>query len=481
MNRRILGPAAGALLAGVFLASGQLSRWGDWLLLGVYFVLYPLYLLNPRLATSFASAYAIGLVVGRWVLHWYPSHWAWPEAVTLLALIGVPHLFQILRRKRQDEFDSVHGRRKSQYDDLARDTETLQKENHKIERQLQDIGHLYDVMREAGSTLNVQEMLTLAREHTEHMFNLPHFVMAMLSEDGKQYEIKVSSGCDDSQFKSLYVDADPTRLAARLAKERRTLWVEKLAEHPEYARLADLSIQSFVFIPFVVQNQVIGFFSSYSSGREHLNPEKYTNLQIFFNQISIGLQKALLYEKVQRLSITDGLTRLYSHRYFRQRLDEELILVKRYASPLTLLMLDIDHFKNYNDSYGHVAGDQVLMETAKILKEICDVTHFVARYGGEEMVVLAPEVAKAQGTELAERIRRGIENRVFKVGQESTRVTVSMGVAAYPQDAESAVELITQADKALYSAKEGGRNRVVEFHPGLRTFEKKIDTPEDQG
>jgi len=465
MPSPILG-LLGVVAAIALLGAGADPRWAEWFVRIPLLLLYPLYFVHPGMGFAFGGTYAVGVLVGHFGLGLYPRCWAWPEALVMISLASVPWLFERLRVRRQAQFDEVHGERKNEYESLVRVSESIQRENGKIEKQLRDIGRLYDVMRDAGSTLNVQEMLALAREHTERMFGLPHFVMAMLSEDGKRFEIKVSSGCDESLFRGQEVALDPTRLAAHLAKERRTVWVEEVGERPEFSRLAELSIRSFAFIPFVVQNQVIGFFCAYSSGGDFLDPERFTNLQIFFNQISIGLQKALLYEKVQRLSITDGLTRLFSHRYFRLRLDEELILVKRYTSQLSLLILDIDHFKRYNDSYGHVAGDQVLMETAKILKEICDVTHLVARYGGEEMVVLVPEATKEQGLELAERIRAGMDEHVFKVGKESTRVTVSVGVACYPQDATTAVDLIAQADKALYVAKEGGRNRVVGYRSG---------------
>jgi diguanylate cyclase (GGDEF)-like protein len=479
--RGVIRGIGGALLAGALLWGGLDPRWGEWAMRLPLFLLYPLYRLHPAMGLAFAGVFVAGSLIGRYATGLYASHEVWSQAVVMSVLAGIPWFFERLARRRQSLFDEVHGMKKGEHENLMRVSESILRENGKIETQLRDIGHLYDVMRDAGSALNVQEMLSLVSEHTERMFNLPHFVMAMLSEDGRQYEIKISSGCDEDQFRGVAFSLDPTRLAARMAKERRTLWVEDVLERPEFAHLADLSILSFVFIPFIVQNQVIGFFCSFSSGGEFINPEKFTNLQIFYNQISIGLQKALLYEKVQRLSITDGLTRLFSHRYFRMKLDEELALMKRYASNLVLMILDIDHFKRYNDSYGHVAGDQVLMETAKILKETCDVTQTVARYGGEEMVILAPETTKEQGAELAEKIRARMEEHSFKVGKESTQVMVSIGVAAYPQDAVAAVELIANADKALYTAKEGGRNRVVLFDPELKSAEKKIDTPKDGG
>jgi diguanylate cyclase (GGDEF)-like protein len=213
----------------------------------------------------------------------------------------------------------------------------------------------------------------------------------------------------------------------------------------------------------VIQDRVIGFLCSYSSRKGFLDQEKFSNYKVFYNQMAIGLQKSLLYEKVQKLSITDGLTKLYSHRYFKQRLEEEVVLAGRYSSPLSLLILDIDHFKRYNDSYGHVAGDHVLTQVAGILKSQAEGTHLVARYGGEEMVLIAPETTKPKAVELAERIRLKIAEFVFEAGHETTSVTVSIGVATFPEDAANGTDLISKADQALYAGKGGGRNKVVSY------------------
>jgi diguanylate cyclase len=127
------------------------------------------------------------------------------------------------------------------------------------------------------------------------------------------------------------------------------------------------------------------------------------------------------------------------------------------------LILDIDHFKHYNDNFGHVAGDHVLMEMSKILQKVSDVTHLAARYGGEEMVLVAAETSKDQAMELAEKLRRAVESHAFPVGKETTQVTISVGVATFPEDSSTMLDLISKADQALYAAKSRGRNQVVAY------------------
>ncbi|HTC19657.1 MAG TPA: sensor domain-containing diguanylate cyclase [bacterium] len=362
-----------------------------------------------------------------------------------------------------ERFKNQYDSKKTEYEDFKKVAENIKKENVQIEKQLRQIEHLYDVIKDAGSTLNVQEMIELTKEFTERMFDLPHFIIAVLSNDGRKYEIRIASGCDDSLFRSFEMDLESNGLAALLARERKPVWVPSVEEQDHFSKLKNLAIRSFVFLPFLIQDRVIGFLCSFSSHENFINQEKFSNFQVFCNQISIGLQKSLLYEKVQKLSITDGLTKLYSHRYFKQRLEEELILANRYSSQLSLLILDIDHFKHYNDTYGHVAGDHVLMEVAKILKDQAGMNHLAARYGGEEMVLIAPETTKEQAMELAEKIRKAIESNSFAVGKETTKVTVSIGVATFPQDALTNLDLISKSDKALYAAKGRGRNRIVAY------------------
>jgi two-component system cell cycle response regulator len=168
-------------------------------------------------------------------------------------------------------------------------------------------------------------------------------------------------------------------------------------------------------------------------------------------------------ETLRELATRDGLTGLYNHRHFKEVLEIELTRSVRYNRPLCLVMMDVDHFKMYNDTHGHPAGDEVLKILADIINSrLRDVDHS-ARYGGEEFVALLPETDWMNGKRVAEDIRTEMENYPFK-GKESQplgKVTVSFGVAEFPIDSEDAAFLIVKADEALYRAKSKGRNRIV--------------------
>jgi len=450
-------------------AAGILLFFSFFPAVGSFFVCFPVFFITffrfitPILSSWFIFFYVPGLLIGKYFFHHLQGNWVLPEVLAMVVLSWASSVLQNKNKKVKENFESKYDLKKEKFESFQEETERLKKGNAQIEKRLRQIEHLYDVIKEAGSTLNVQEMIELTKDFTERMFDLSHFIIAVLSNDGKKYEIRITSGCDESFFRSFDLDLESNYLAAVLSRERKPLWVESIDQQPRFSKLKNLSVKSFIFLPFLVQERVIGFLCSYSLNERFLDQEKFSNFQVFCNQISIGLQKSLLYEKVQKLSITDGLTKLYSHRYFKQRLEEELILANRYSSQLSLLILDIDHFKHYNDTYGHVAGDHVLMEVSKILKEQSDVMHLAARYGGEEMVLVAPETTKEQAMELAEKIRKAIESNPFAVGMETTKVTVSIGVATYPQDAQTNLDLIGKADKALYAAKARGRNRIVAY------------------
>ncbi len=172
---------------------------------------------------------------------------------------------------------------------------------------------------------------------------------------------------------------------------------------------------------------------------------------------SIAIENANLYWQ----ATTDRMTKLYSHHYFQQNLEEEVSRAHRYGATFCPIMMDIDHFKKFNDTYGHLQGDIIIKEMARILRSSVRSIDFTARYGGEEFSVILPEV-KAQGAVVvAERIRKTIEKHPFPGEDGPLHVTVSIGVAEFkPSRMRAASQLIAEADKALYQSKEMGRNRV---------------------
>lgn len=181
---------------------------------------------------------------------------------------------------------------------------------------------------------------------------------------------------------------------------------------------------------------------------------------ILAKQFSLALRRIRLYQEVEKLATTDSLTDVFTRRYILERIDEELRRSKKRSSPLSILMIDIDYFKKFNDLYGHLTGDQILREIGALLKQTVREIDIPGRYGGEEFCVVLPDTESKGAQYVAERIRLAIQNTTIKAYDASIKTTVSIGIATYPKDAHNVKDLMEKADRALYKAKAQGRNVV---------------------
>ena len=218
-----------------------------------------------------------------------------------------------------------------------------------------------------------------------------------------------------------------------------------------------------VAVPLIRGDRIIGVLALY----HRLIPEPFdrgdaTTLASFAAQASVAIENVLLHREAQRLSITDGLTGVWNRRYLQLTLAKEIDRAQRFGRPLSVLMVDIDRFKDVNDAMGHPRGDEVLVElTRRILGQIRTQIDFLTRYGGEEFVVVLPETPADGAMVVAEKIRRAIGGEPFtSEGEQPVDVTVSIGAATFPEDGSSMQELVAEADRAMYRAKEAGRDRV---------------------
>lgn len=220
--------------------------------------------------------------------------------------------------------------------------------------------------------------------------------------------------------------------------------------------------RSSIGYPLIHRNELLGVIAFDAAKVREFSPREKEIFSIISSHVAMTIYNAELYAEVERLSITDGLTGLYNHRYFEKRLQEEWIRSTRSNTSICLLVLDIDYFKNYNDQLGHLQGNKLLIELAELIKRYVRSFDVVCRFGGEEFTVILPECTLDYAAAVAERIRKACEEYKF-VGEEhqpSGKLTISIGVSSSTK-AKTAEELFLMSDHALYDAKSQNRNKVV--------------------
>jgi len=219
---------------------------------------------------------------------------------------------------------------------------------------------------------------------------------------------------------------------------------------------AALAVTGLVLAPVAPAGEPLGLLAL------RLPPAAAEGAARFASEISFALKRVMLFRQVEWLSLTDGLTGLWRRNALDEKIKEEIRRASAFKTTMGFMIADIDHFKRLNDTYGHQFGDAVLKRVAQLLKAGVYETDFVGRYGGEEFGIVLPRADAAGLLRKAESVRARIEAEVFSQGLEKVRLTVSIGIAHFPRDGRGPEELVAAADKALYAAKDSGRNRVVE-------------------
>ncbi len=214
-------------------------------------------------------------------------------------------------------------------------------------------------------------------------------------------------------------------------------------------------------VPISAQQSVVGVLRVGADG----NAAAFTRddlrlLEILASLASLAMDNCMLFHQVQQTALRDNLTGLLTHRAFQDQLEEAVLEASRFNQPLSIILVDVDHFKSINDTYGHQAGDVALQGVSHVMDRNARSIDILARYGGEEFAILLRQTTNVEAAALAEQIRRDLSEQTFDVGRRTIAITASFGVATFPEDATSGQQLFRQADQRLYKAKASGRNRV---------------------
>jgi len=312
--------------------------------------------------------------------------------------------FYFLLKKKEAVVAEQLREKQLVYDKLFAQTSQLHKNIYELETEAEDMFALYEITKDITKTLKEEEAFAIFKE-------------------------KLQS--HNMKFQDIQLLAD----------------AEKISEMKDY------------FLYTLRSHQTeIGYLAI-----KGITDAQKDMFSVLIHQFSLGLNRIRLYEEIEKIAITDSLTKLYTRRHCFARFSEELQRSEKYKMNLSFLIIDVDDFKYFNDKFGHLVGDSVLRDVAKSIKSNLREIDLVGRFGGEEFLVILTDTAKKGAEFVAERIRETIHDKEIKAYDERLRVTVSIGITTFPEDAKIPEELLDKADWCLYRAKKMGKNRVCVF------------------
>lgn len=341
----------------------------------------------------------------------------------------------------------------------------LEKNRNALDRKIFEIETLFKASQAMNFQSDTDKLIKQLLEMAAKALNAQRASLMLISDQSDELVTKIVWGIEDdgtqAEFKTNTKIKRGEGIAGRVLASGNSIIVNDGHKSPIFksyhtTQEFEVSIRNLISVPLKVKERITGVINVVNKiSDEGFNQDDQRLLEALAQQAAMAVEHARLYE----LAITDGLTKLYIHRYFQARLEEEIIRARRYHTTVSLILFDIDHFKKFNDTYGHQQGDIVLMEVAKIIKRtIRDSIDIPARYGGEEFAIILPETDAKGAKNVAERLRTNVEAHEFPGQDEPLHVTISLGIATFPDHASSRAVLIKKADIALYHCKKLGRN-----------------------
>ncbi len=331
-----------------------------------------------------------------------------------------------------------------------------------LDYRILQLSTLYEVGKAISSVLDFKKLQHIILETAVKVIKADKGSLMLVDDSEKILTIGVAVGLSEDVTRDTRLEIGKS-VAGWVVDTRKPLFVKNVETDQAILAIKKKNLRSgtLMCVPLLAKDKLLGVLNVSRPEPDSFSDKDFELFISLANQAAIAIENARLY----RYAVTDEMTGLYNHRYFQQRLDEELLRADRYNNHISLLILDVDHFKKFNDTYGHPEGDRVLKTVARLIEKSVREIDISARYGGEEFVVICPEKNGEGSLVPAERIRQAIESYDFRIGEKPVQITVSMGLACYPDQARSKTELIQRADYALYFSKANGRNRSTLYNP----------------
>jgi diguanylate cyclase (GGDEF)-like protein len=340
-----------------------------------------------------------------------------------------------------------------------------------------DKAHLYQAAREAAerrailhqvsqqivsASLDLEGIYEAIHQAARHLMPAEAFVIVQYDEI--RQTIQDAYLVDRNGRADLKVFPADQGLSGKVISSGQTIYIEDLMEDPDQEMYlhfgGEEEVRSVLAVPMRLRGKVNGMLSVQSYfPRAYTSEDKYL-LEMLASYAAIAIDNASMFFNIQQLATTDSVTGLFNRRHLFDLGRQEFLRAKRFNRSLSVIMMDIDHFKLVNDRYGHATGDQVLLKLGRLIQSEIREVDVVGRYGGEEFTIILPETSLHKAFDVAERLRRKINKTFYSVDHSTPEITVSIGVATIEADTQDFNELVNDSDVALYAAKEAGRNRV---------------------
>lgn len=337
--------------------------------------------------------------------------------------------------------------------------------NQNLNERVLELYTLYNVSRTLSTSLQMTELFELAMNVIGESLSLDQYCLMLLDQDSQKLQIRASHGMPDEIVANGVVSVNEG-VSGRVASNGEPVLIQDLSQEKDFFYFKDSGMKkgSYLGVPLSSPDgKVIGVLNAHKPEPDGFDQSDLKLFQAVAEHVAIAINNAMTFQQTQELTKRDELTGLHNRRYFFERFEREVYRAERYERSLSLLMVDIDHFKNFNDKYGHLQGDQALKKFSRVFEESLRKADVVARYGGEEFLVMLPETEKKAAALVAEKLRESVESVDFNEDEPrlgSAGLTITIGVASLPRDTEEALVLLDLADKALYFGKAQGRNQV---------------------
>ncbi len=365
--------------------------------------------------------------------------------------------------EKYEQLEAAQNEIKDQYDKLKDSNHKLEDTNTRLTSSIAEFYTLQQISEAIGSIFDISELLKFVNDVIIGVMGVNYSTIALF--DQKKNRLKIHfTNIQNKEDLAILNDNINCKVLLDILEGGNPI-LENLVTPDNYDFIKHREIGSFITIPLISKSRKFGLIHIEHKSKNAFSEENLYLVTTICKTISMAIENAELYANMQELATIDGLTNVYNRVYFHQKFESELKLAKDLGYNLTLVILDIDFFKKFNDTYGHLFGDVVLKSVAQTIKTNMRSTDTVARFGGEEFVIILPRTTLHEAFEKIESLRLKISNNVVTDNLVSSSVTASFGMASFPETSSNTVELIRDADNALYKAKGNGRNciRLAEY------------------